>query len=185
MTRLLAAFYFRQHGSRRDGERTFEFTHKSFGEYLTARRIVRAIKRMHDERQRQRDAVDDGWSERDALKHWAEICGPSTMDAYLHRLVQNELRLQPVEQVAAWHDTICELIGYLLAQGMPMQMLHLNSYREEKRQARNAEEALMAARSGCASVVGCLSKIEWPGSTSLGERRAAGRQVFLVGEHPR
>ena len=40
---LLAAFYFRQAGKIEGGERTFEFTHKSFGEYLTVRRLVRAI----------------------------------------------------------------------------------------------------------------------------------------------
>lgn len=42
-TRLLTAFYFRQQGQRTSGDKTFEFTHKSFGEYLAARRIVRAI----------------------------------------------------------------------------------------------------------------------------------------------
>ena len=42
VTRLLTAFYFRQAGDVR-GEKTFEFTHKSFGEYLTARRLVRML----------------------------------------------------------------------------------------------------------------------------------------------
>ncbi len=36
---LLLAFYFRQEGRRGDGDKTFEFTHKSFGEYLTGLRI--------------------------------------------------------------------------------------------------------------------------------------------------
>ena len=43
VTRLLAAFFFRQYGQSASGDPTFEFTHKSFGEYLTAKRIVRAI----------------------------------------------------------------------------------------------------------------------------------------------
>lgn len=41
VTRLLAAF-FRKFGQRSSGDSTFVFTHKSFGEYLTSRRIVRA-----------------------------------------------------------------------------------------------------------------------------------------------
>jgi len=36
VTRLLMAFYFRQSGTVRNNDRTFEFTQKSFGEYLTA-----------------------------------------------------------------------------------------------------------------------------------------------------
>jgi hypothetical protein len=37
VTRLLTAFYFRESGGVRASEKTFEFTHKSFGEYLTAK----------------------------------------------------------------------------------------------------------------------------------------------------
>ncbi|HEY9825123.1 MAG TPA: hypothetical protein V6D19_06725 [Stenomitos sp.] len=49
VVRLLTAFYFRQSGQRETGDRTFEFTHKSFGEYLTARRLVRGLQKMHRE----------------------------------------------------------------------------------------------------------------------------------------
>ena len=44
VVRLLTAFYFREFGKESSGDRTFEFTHKSFGEYLTAKRIVRTVK---------------------------------------------------------------------------------------------------------------------------------------------
>jgi hypothetical protein len=40
VTRLLTAFYFRQRGQQTGGDKTFEFTHKSFGEYLTALRLM-------------------------------------------------------------------------------------------------------------------------------------------------
>ncbi len=46
VTRLLAAFFFRQYGQRTSGDPTFVFTHKSFGEYLAARRVVRAVERV-------------------------------------------------------------------------------------------------------------------------------------------
>ena len=52
---FLAAFYFRQAGKIQGGERTFEFTHRSFGEFLTARRLVRWIKLIHEERARNRE----------------------------------------------------------------------------------------------------------------------------------
>ncbi len=49
LSRLFLAFYFRQSGQRHTGDNTFEFTHISFGEYLTVRGIVRGVSRMHDE----------------------------------------------------------------------------------------------------------------------------------------
>ena len=52
VTRLLTAFYFRQSENHQDGDPTFEFTHKSFGEYLTARRIVRLLLVIQEELQR-------------------------------------------------------------------------------------------------------------------------------------
>lgn len=48
VSRLLTAFYFRQSDKMQEGEKTFEFTHKSFGEYLTAKRIVRTVSLLHD-----------------------------------------------------------------------------------------------------------------------------------------
>lgn len=84
VTRLLAAFFFRQYGQRASGDPTFVFTHKSFGEYLTARRVVRAMERVVRELERRAKNPDEGWDERDALKHWAQICGSSAISRYLH-----------------------------------------------------------------------------------------------------
>ena len=79
VTRLLAAFFFRQHGERPSGDPTFVFTHKSFGEYLAGRRIGRAIERIVKELGRREESPDEGWDDREALKHWAQISGPSAM----------------------------------------------------------------------------------------------------------
>ena len=78
VTRLLAAFFFRQYGQRLSGDATFVFTHKSFGEYFAARRVMRAIERMTRELEGRTSSPDEGWDERDALKHWARICGPTS-----------------------------------------------------------------------------------------------------------
>ena len=48
VTRLLTAFYFKQTGFEESGDRAFEFTHKSFGEYLVARRFVRFVSKVCD-----------------------------------------------------------------------------------------------------------------------------------------
>jgi hypothetical protein len=81
VTRLLTAFYFRQSGfNEKQGEKTFEFTHKSFGEYLAAKRIVREVKLIHRKLEARKDDPDEGWDEKEALKRWAILCGASAMD---------------------------------------------------------------------------------------------------------
>jgi hypothetical protein len=94
VTRLLAAFFFRQYGQRASGDPTFVFTHKSFGEYLTARRVVRAIERVNRELLNRNENPDGGWDERDALKHWVQICGPSAISPYLHAFLLDEMKLR-------------------------------------------------------------------------------------------
>ena len=168
VTRLLTAFYFRGSGTH-EGDKTFEFIHKSFGEYLTGRRIVRQMTLMHKELTRYRDEPDTGWNEKECLKRWAELCGPSALDEYLLSFLQDEMKLQNPEQVTQWQQTLCSLIGFMLRQGMPMEALQpRSSHLEETRQARNAEEALLAALSCCAWVAETLSAIDWPDSAAFG-----------------
>ncbi len=69
MTRLLAAFFFRQYGQRASGDSTFVFTHKSFGEYLAAQRVMRAAEKVIRELESHAQNYDEGWDEQEALKH--------------------------------------------------------------------------------------------------------------------
>ena len=165
VTRLLTAFYFRQ-SDWRDDEYTFEFTHKSFGEYLSSKRIVREIERLH--RLLHKDELDERWDERTALMHWTELCGTSKLDRYMFQFIRNEIALKDKEVVKAWQKTFCQLIEYILSHGMPMELAHPRpGYQEECRQARNAEEALLATVSACASYIKELYKISWPDEQSF------------------
>jgi uncharacterized protein YjbI with pentapeptide repeats len=166
---LITAFYFRQSGQRLSGDRTFEFTHKSFGEYLMACRIVRMVETMHEMLARQDTEPDMAWNENEALKQWANLCGPTTMDAYVFQFISDEICLREKQSIRQWQQTLCQLIGYLLKQGMPMHKLGLSSYKEEYRQARNAEEALLAVLNTCARFTQESSDIKWPSKTAFGE----------------
>ena len=161
VTRLLTAFYFRQSGLQSDGEKTFEFTHKSFGEYLTAKRLVRGIEIICDEMQRHQQNLDRGWNERQALEHWAMLCGPSLMDEYLFQFLCDEIQLQPRERIGQWQKTLSALMSTMLKAGMPMEKLNLPTYFEASRQARNAEEALLASLNACARQTQELSHVAW------------------------
>lgn len=179
VTRLLAAFFFRQYGQRPAGDPTFVFTHKSFGEYLTALRIVRAVERIARELTRRTDDPDGGWDERDALKHWAQISGPSAISQYLYAFLLDELRLRTRAELLQWQVWLCKLFGHLLRHGLPMEQLQLGTFRELSFQSRNAEEALLVALSLCAQVTKRVSSIDQPDRTSFGAwfRRIQGQRT--------
>ncbi len=180
VTRLLTAFYFRQKGHRRSGDKTFEFTHKSFGEYLTARRIARTLKTMHRRRKRREEDPDDGWDERDALKAWAEVCGPTAMERYLFTFVRDEVALQNKTTCRDWQLMIQDLWGFLLRHGMPMERIQpALTFQEQLFQARNAEEGIVAILSVCSRVTGEVSRVDWPSSNAFGDwlKRAQGQRT--------
>ena len=168
VTRLLAAFYFRQSGAR-STERTFEFTHKSFGEYLTARRIVRAMARIQKQLEYRQKDMEEGWGELDALHHWAEVCGPTRMDGYLLNFLRDEVALSPSEDVAKWQKTFGDLIGVMLRQGMPMERLEPPlRFHEATQRAIYAEEALLVVLNACSQVTKDISIVDWPLPESFG-----------------
>jgi len=169
VTSLLTAFYFRQAGKRNEGDQTFEFTHKSFGEYLVACRILRGLENMVEELQRREEDPDKGWDEKEALVYWTRLCGPTALDRYLHPFLKNEVALVNNERkVRAWHQALCDLISHVLFHGLPMERLEIPRFQEMERQARNAGEALLVLRDLCARGIGAVSKIKWPSPEAFG-----------------
>jgi uncharacterized protein YjbI with pentapeptide repeats len=167
--RLLTAFYFRQGIRRQSGEPTFEFTHKSFGEYLAARRVVRGLGKMATELDRRKESLDDGWDVRSALLHWIELCGKSSLDNYIVPFIRREVDNNGKEIAGHWQKMLCRLIEEVLRRGMPLEKLDERpSYHEECILARNAEEALLVAVSACALVTDELSRIDWPDDSAAG-----------------
>ena len=162
VTSLLTAFYFRQSGYGRDGDRTFEFTHKSFGEYLTARRIIRELSKINKELRNRESDPDEGWDEKQALTRWIIICGMSAIDEYLFKFICNEIALYNIKTVKQWQETLDNLISFTLRQGMPMERINPRpDYQEECYQGRNAEEALLVVVNACARYTRDRSKISF------------------------
>ena len=169
VTRLLTAFYFRQSGNDNAGNNTFEFTHKSFGEYLIARRIVREVKLIHKKLGERKNDPDEGWDEREALGRWILLCGSTRMDQYVFDFIQDEVRLQDASDVGNWQQTFCELIGFMLRHGMPMERLNPRpDFQEENRQALNAEDSLLAVLGTFSHLTKRISKISFPSPDAFG-----------------
>ncbi|MCA2716989.1 pentapeptide repeat-containing protein [Microcystis sp. M169S2] len=182
ITRLLTAFYFRESGDLRGSEKTFEFTHKSFGEYLTARRIVNRVKQIHKQLQDSENDYDNDYDPRQALITWATLCGPTAIDEYLFRFIVNQMQLQSPDEVKQWQKTLGDLIEYLLVKGMPMEGLkNRPNFQEEMRQARNAEEALLAVFNACGRVTKEIFPIQWPSPEAFGNwlARLQGQRIDL------
>jgi uncharacterized protein YjbI with pentapeptide repeats len=172
VTRLLTAFYFRRSDSDSTGEETFEFTHKSFGEYLTAKRIVREVRSIQKNLTARQSDPDEGWDEREALHRWAVLCGSTTMDEYLFNFISDEVRLQyqrDAAEVANWQQTFCSLMAFMLRQGMPMERLDPRpNYQEESRQSLNSEDSLLAVLGVFQSLTKKISNIEYPSPEAFG-----------------
>src|SRR5262249_26442798 len=146
-----------------------EFTHKSFGEYLTACRIIRELKLVHEELSRRDTGHEGGFDELQSLERWVDLCGPSEITHELHRFLKHELATRSIQDARAWQKLCVRLINHLLRHGMPMEKLSpLPTFKELDRQARNAEESLLAVLNACAERAETISDISWPERTSFG-----------------
>ncbi|MDD2706133.1 MAG: pentapeptide repeat-containing protein, partial [Acidocella sp.] len=169
LMRLLTAFYFRQAIQRGESE-TFEFTHKSFGEYLTARHIVATLAELYAQSQRSANSMRSTWNLENALQEWISLCAPQPMDEYLYSFVLELIAEEPVETVGQWQQLCARLLGIVLDQGMPMGPRPEDlTFKAQCQQARNAEAALLAVHCACASRTETLSEMAWPTSGSLRE----------------
>ncbi|MDP1771657.1 MAG: pentapeptide repeat-containing protein [Methylobacter sp.] len=180
VTRLLTAFYFRQSDKLQDGDKTFEFTHKSFGEYLTARRILRMVKRIDEEFKSHHNDPDRGWDERRALADWAELCGATVIDYYLFTFIKNEIARSEMDAITIWQQNFVRLIESAVKHGMPMEKLNLKSFQQMLQQSRNAEEALLAIHYACAEQTKTVMEIDWGTDLACGDwlKRIQGQRDF-------
>jgi hypothetical protein len=165
--KLFTAFYFRQSEGRRSGDPTFEFVHKSFGEYLVARRIVRLVAQIHKCIDQRAADPEEGWSQKDALVWWAKLCGPAAIDFYVLSFLAREVVLFR-DDAEKWQETFARLIEYLLRRGNPIEELRLPTYVTETTYARNAEEGLLVAMTTCAMVTEKVRDVDWPSATAFG-----------------
>jgi uncharacterized protein YjbI with pentapeptide repeats len=165
------SFFFKSTGRVLDQNRPFEFTHRSFGEYLTARRIVNELADLYAIREKEKEANING-NGKNALIRCASLCGPAPMDLDLLRFIRDEISLRNQERqgsAAGWQEYLAGLIGYLMREGMPMQkIVPRHRYPTEVRMARNAVESLLVLLNACARVSGVLSIVKWPAKTSFG-----------------
>lgn len=162
ISRLMTVFYFRQGRGRRDGVKTFEFTHKSFGEYLLARRLIRFVELLADESERWDDGRG-GWSLEQRLVEWYRLFGPAPMDNHIFDFVFDELRLCGEVEVAQWQSLIASLTGSALQSDFPLELSGERlPFRSELERVNNAMQALLMVASACWRVTGKRTQVRHP-----------------------
>jgi uncharacterized protein YjbI with pentapeptide repeats len=168
VTKLLAAFFFRQHGQQASGDATFVFTHKSFGEYLTAVRIVRGIDGIVTQLQRRAADPDDGYDTSQGLVQWTRLVGPAQMTSYIHRFLLREIEQRPATELRTWKDRLSELLSYAINKQIPMEKVGVLTFAEAFRQNVNASESLVVALNACAVALRKPIKLKLDASSSFG-----------------
>ncbi len=166
LLRLMVAFYFQRSGFE-DEEEAFEFTHKSFGEYLTARGIARRLGEIIEDLEADRKKKRRKYDIPQALADWARLCGPRKIDWDLTVFIRNEIATYETDECRAWQTELGGWIGHVLENGMPMERFGgLETFCEQNRQAVNAEASLLVMLDSCARVTGEPSPVKWPNQHS-------------------
>jgi uncharacterized protein YjbI with pentapeptide repeats/DNA polymerase III delta prime subunit len=166
---LLAAFYFRQAGQLENGSQTFEFTHKSFGEYLMGKRIVSQVQLIHRNILLNESSVDEGYDIKQGLKKWIELFGPKSLDLDIIKFIRNEINSLELDLLNGLQKTIIKFINYELKNGMPIERLeYISTYKEENQFSTNSERALFIILSIISQKTDIQSKIEWSSRIDFG-----------------
>lgn len=166
VTRLLTAFYFRQSGIQ-GSEATFEFTHKSFAEYLIARRIVLELNLIQEQFARRCENIDAGWDEKECLKRWITLCGTVELDKYILTFLRAEIALQDIPKILSCQKALCEIFAFGLRHGMPIEYAYVKDRPGlliEIQISQNSEFALLACINACSRISKIALEIDWPSS---------------------
>ena len=160
--RLLMAFYFREFDGGQ-GEKTFEFTHKSFGEYLTARRIMLELDIVCDEVERGRKNAGRGYTLKQAFVEWIKVCGSQRIDEYLRDFLDGEISILSESEngrskIRKYQELLIELINISVNEQSPVKELMFKSFEQDLRHSRNSEIALLELHSLCAKITNNIIK---------------------------
>lgn len=135
-TTLALTFFFRKQDL---ADRGFEFTHRTFGEYLVARCLVRQIERSLDRYSTARSAND--------LSDWLALTGDASITPAIGKFLRDEIRQKPVETLRTHRDALETAIKIVMRDGLPVRIGDKETWRNAETRQRYAEGALLACAS--------------------------------------
>lgn len=139
--------------TRRDlgGEGGFEFLHKSFGEYLSARGVINFGRRLVKAMSRD----DEPITVEEAAKRWVDLIGEAELSEQVIRFACDEVRLlseNDAVRIVEAKETLTCVFNWSLRHGMPVHQAREGnaSYRTLETRQRCAESALLLVLSALA-----------------------------------
>ncbi len=165
---LLAAFYFRQEGVAASGEPAFAFIHRSFGEYLAARRLIRALDMIVNRLGPTEDYSVDWWDEDECLRRWTSVSGAASVDGDLLQFVREEIFRRETAEVYMWQGSISRLLSRVLAVGLPIESIRSLRFKILQNEANNAVTSLYVVMNSCARLTAKINRVRWPDRVAFG-----------------
>lgn len=160
ITRALTTFYFREFEAKAQQNRTFEFTHKSFADYLTARRLIKTIDHICEAVDRNKETGQSGITIAQALERWASNIGSSPVDGQLYDFVLNEILGRDISYLKKRQTTIFELFEVALSHDYPLVESENKSFGGTLLKHCRAEFSLLSLHAAFATHTRTLSKIK-------------------------
>jgi len=132
-TTLALTFFFRKQDL---ADRGFEFTHRTFGEYLVARCLVRHVDESVERFANARSVNE--------LADWLNLCGAAELTPTSIDFLMNEMRLKSAEGLRGLRTALAHIFKLSLRDGMPVRAGDQETWRSAEVRQRNAEGALLA-----------------------------------------
>ncbi len=168
VTKLLAAFFFRRHGEGVGEDAAFLFTHKSFGEYLAAARLVRGLERIVIDRTRRRESPDDGKDVTDALLSWTKLGGPAALTENIMQFLHREIAQRNPDQLNLLQDVLSELVSHAIENSLPLERLGSLSFQTCSRFEVNALTSLFVALNATSVALEKTASLQFASVTAFG-----------------
>lgn len=141
---VITSFYFRKIDSEK-----YEFIHKTFSEYLTAKAIINAVKNITNNRLKNIKDSSSGYSQQKALTEWLKISGSNTIGLGIYKFILDEIKINESSDVETWQKIFFELLLTVINKHIPMYSIGIEDFPQLLQQARNAEEGLLVIHSAC------------------------------------
>ena len=150
---ILVSFFTRILPNHSKGEQLIEFSHKTFGEYLVARRIISEAIRTSN------------FKKKKAKQTWLKLAASEEMTEYIWEFLNREVALRfenQKDEAIKIQNALVELFSSMINEGFPLKMVgNEKSNLDIIRASRNAEASLLLTISAFARVSGERSEIAW------------------------
>lgn len=157
---LMVSFFSRKVGTDHEGEALIEFTHKSFGEYLVASRIVSLVEYIDEA------SKSTFYPEDQALKDWLALVSREAMTEYIWEFLEREVKLKfhvRSEAAARLQSNLSALFSRCINEGFDLKLLDEKMSLGVLKAEQNAQSSLLLTIAAFAKVSGKRSMIEWRG----------------------